>query len=69
MNVNTNHDYRLLYWVAFAVLMVGVGLCDAAVIAWNASVAGFWVLFVSLFSFVLTSAGLLFTIWRMNSRA
>ena len=69
MNFNTNHNNRLLYWVTFAVLMVGVGLCDAAVIAWNASLAGFWELFVSLFSFVLTSAGLLFTIWRMRRRA
>ena len=68
MTVNTNHHDRLLFWVAFAVLMVGIALGDAAIIAWNAKVAGFWELLVSLFSFVLISAGVLFTIWEMKSR-
>ncbi len=68
MNVKVNHDDRLLFGVAFAVFMVGVSLADAAIIAWNASMVGFWELFASLLSFVLVSAGVLFTIWRMKSR-
>ena len=68
MDVKTNQDDRLLFWVALTLLMIGVGLADAAVIAWNASVAGFWELLVSLFSFAMVSAGLLFTIWRMKYR-
>jgi hypothetical protein len=67
MNVQVSRDNgHLLLWITSALLLLGVLLGDAAIIAWYASFANVWQLLGSFFSFLMIAAGLLFTVWRMR---
>ena len=59
-------DDHLLHWIVAALLLVGFGLGDTAIIAWCASLVTAWQLGAVLFSFVLVAAGLCFTVWQMR---
>lgn len=59
-------DDHLLHWIAAALLLVGFGLGDTAIIAWCVSLFTVWQFGAVLFSFVLVAAGLCFTIWQMR---
>jgi hypothetical protein len=58
---------HLVYWLAALLLLCGFGFGDLAVVAWSASLVGFWQLAGSALSFALIGAGVLFTAWRMGA--
>jgi hypothetical protein len=57
---------RLLYWIAAALLLIGFGLGDSAVVAWSASMATTGQVAAFGLAFVLTASGVFFTFWEMR---
>jgi hypothetical protein len=66
MSLASRSDDHLLHWIVAALLLVGFGLGDTAIIAWCASLVTEWQLGAVLCSFVLVAAGLYFTVWQMR---
>lgn len=66
MTLTLRKRNRQLYWIAAALLLVGFGLGDAAIVAWAASVATASQLATLGLAFVLTATGVVFTFWEMR---
>jgi len=68
MNISAsrNNDH-LLHWIAAALFLIGIALVDTAIIAWCASLVTLWQLAVSVSSWLLIAAGVLFTVWQMSA--
>ena len=67
MNIPASHnDGHLLSWLAAALLLIGFGLGDTAIVAWSASIITFWQLVAVTLSFGLIAMGILITFWQMR---
>jgi hypothetical protein len=66
MNTRASHNGYLVYWVAAVLLVIGVGLGDATIVAWSASIITFWQLVAVTSSFGLIAMGILITFCQMT---
>jgi len=66
MKLNLRKKDRQLYWIAAALLLIGFGLGDTAVVAWSASFATVSQIAAFGLAFVLTAMGVFFTFWEMR---
>jgi hypothetical protein len=66
MKLNLRKKDHLLYWIAAALLLIGFGLGDTAIVAWAASLATASQLAVLGLAFAVTATGVIFTFWEMR---